>query len=69
MNLANSVKSKRLSYLQQAEAHIHNLILMIRFSKIQKFISKGFYEQIDLSLTEVLKLTKGWIKSVTTSKS
>lgn len=63
MNLANSVKTKRLSYLSTAEGHLHNLVLMMRFSKIQKFVSVGFYEQIDLLLTEIFKLLKGWIKS------
>lgn len=62
MYLANSVKSKRKDYLLEVEAELLYLTTLIRLSRNQKFISKGFFADIDESLTEVKMLLKGWIR-------
>jgi four helix bundle protein len=64
ISLGNSVKSKRLTYLQEADGHLQVLKVLIKLSKHRKYISIGFYEDIDLALTEINKLLSGYIKSV-----
>lgn len=63
VSLGNSVKSKRLTYLQEADGHLQVLKVLIRLSKHRKYITIGFYESIDLQLTEINKLLSGYIKS------
>lgn len=64
ISLGNSVKSKRKTYLQEADGHLQVLKVLIKLSKHRKYISIGFYEDIDLALTEINKLLSGYIKSV-----
>lgn len=68
IHLANSVKSKRLENLQFADGHLQTLKTLIKLSKWNKYISKGFYEEIDLLLTEINKLLSGYIKSTVRKK-
>lgn len=63
ISLGNSVKSKRLAYLQEADGHLQILKVLIKLSKHRKYITVGFYESIDLQLTEINKLLSGYIKS------
>ena len=63
ISLGNSVKSKRKSYLQEADARLQNLKTLIKLSRKQKYISQGFYREIDLELTEINKILSGYIKS------
>lgn len=69
MSLGNSVKSKRKQYLQEAEAELQHLAVLIRFSRYQKYISKGFFEDIDTALSEVKALLSGWLKQTIGSSS
>ena len=62
MQLGNSVKSKRREYLMQCEGELLHLTAVVRLCRNQKYISKGFFEDIDLCLTEIKKLLNGWIK-------
>ena len=62
MQLGNSVKSKRREYLMQCEGELLHLTAVVRLCRNQKYISKGFFEEIDLCLTEIKKLLNGWIK-------
>lgn len=62
MQLGNSVKSKRKDYLMQCEGELLYLTAVVRLCRNQKYISKGFFEDIDLCLTEIKKLLNGWIK-------
>ncbi len=62
MSLGNSIKVKRKQYLQEAEAELQHLGFLIRFPRNQKYISKGFFEDIDTALSEVKSLLSGWIK-------
>ena len=62
MSLGNSIKVKRKQYLQEAEAELQHLGFLIRFSRNQKYISKGFFEDIYTALSEVKSLLSGWIK-------
>ena len=62
MQLGNSVKSKRKDYLMQCEGELLHLTAVVRLCRNQKYISKGFFEDIDLCLTEIKKLLNGWIK-------
>ena len=64
ISLGNSVKSKRMTYLQEADGHLQVLKVLIRLSKHRRYISEGFYKEIDLQLTEINKLLAGYIKSV-----
>ncbi len=69
MSLGNSVKSKRKQYLQEAEAELQHLGVLVRFSRNQKYISKGFFEDIDTALSEVKALLSGWLKQTIGSSS
>ena len=62
--LGNSVKSKRLTYLQEADGHLQVLKVMMKLSRQRKYISDGFFKEVDLTLTEINKLLSGYIKSV-----
>lgn len=60
---ANSVRSKRKHYAQEADGHLQRLKVVIRLAKSQKYISKGFYHEIDAELTEINKMLSGFIRS------
>ncbi len=64
ISLGNSVKSKRLTYLQEADGYLQILKVLIKLSKHRRYISEGFFKEIDLQLTEINKLLSGYIKSV-----
>ncbi len=53
ISLGNSVKSKRLVYLQEADGHLQVLKVLIKLSKSRKYISIGFFKEVDLELTEI----------------
>jgi hypothetical protein len=63
ISMGNSVKSKRLTYLQEADGHLQVLKVLIKLSKQRKYISQGFFQEVDLLLTEINKLLSGYIKS------
>lgn len=64
ISLANSVRSKRLSYLQEADGFLQVLKTLMKLSKQRKYISIGFFKEIDVELTEINKLLSGYIRSV-----
>ena len=61
--LGNSVKSKRKTYLQEADAHLQTLKVLIKLAHNRKYISNGFFKEIDVNLTEINKLLSEYIKS------
>ena len=62
MQLGNTVKSRRKDYLLECEGELLHLTTVVRLCRNQKYISKGFFEDIDLCLSEIKKLLSGWIK-------
>lgn len=62
--LANSVKSKRMEYLQTADGHLQVLKVLIDLSVQRKYISVNHHEIISTQLSEINKLLSGYIKSV-----
>ncbi|MFP4019691.1 MAG: four helix bundle protein [Bacteroidales bacterium] len=68
ISLANSVKSKRKTYLQEADGILQNVKTLVRLSKHQKYLSKGFYEDIHLNLSEINALLVGYIKQTVSKK-
>lgn len=63
ISLGNSVKSKRKIYLQEADGHLQVLKVLMNLSKQRKYISKGFYREISIELTEINKILSGYIRS------
>ena len=63
ISLGNSVKSKRKIHLQEADAHLQTLKVLIKLSYNRKYINIGFFKEIDTDLTEINKLLSGYIKS------
>ena len=61
ISLGNSVKSKRLTYLQDADGHLQVLKTLFKLSKQRKYISVAYYEDVDLRLTEINKLLSSYI--------
>ncbi len=65
ISLGNSVKSKRVAYLQEADGYLVNLKTWFTIAKKQKYINIPFYEFIIESLSEIKRLLVGFIKSST----
>lgn len=63
ISLGNSVRSKRVVYLQEADGHLQTLKVLIKLSKQRKYISSGFFRDVDLELTMINKLLSGYIRS------
>lgn len=63
ISLGNSVKSKRKTYLQEADGYLQTLKTLMKLSKQRKYISDGFFKEIDLELTEINKILSGYIRS------
>jgi len=63
ISLGNAVKSKRKTYLQEADAHLQTLKILIKLANNRKYISSGFFKEIDTNLTEINKLLSGYIRS------
>lgn len=63
IEMANSVKSKRKVYAQEADGHLQTLKVLMRLSRNRRYISQGFYREIDTKLTEINKLLSGFIRS------
>lgn len=65
IKLAESVKSKRLVYAQEADGYIEALMATLRIcrSKNFKYISNGFYTQLFVLYEEIKRLIVGFIKS------
>lgn len=64
MSLANSVRSRRMMYAQEADGYLQTLKVLIKLSKERKYISVNFFEMIDLELTEISKMLSGYIRAV-----
>ena len=63
ISLANSVKSKRKTYLQEADGHLQLLKILMKLSKQRRYISSGFFKEVDVALTEINKMLSGYIRS------
>jgi len=63
ISLGNSVKSKRKQHLQEADGYLQVLKVLMKLSKQRKYISVGFFEEMDLRLSEINKLLSGYIRS------
>lgn len=63
ISLGNNVPSKRKVYLQEADAFLQVLKIQIKVAHKQKYISTGFFRNIDLDLTEINKMLAGYIRS------
>lgn len=60
---ANSVPSKRKVYAQEADGKLRSLWAMFRLAREEKYISIGFYKEIDVALTEIAVMLSSYIKS------
>ncbi len=63
ISLGNSVKSRRKTYLQEADGHLQTLKTLMKLSKQRKYISERFFREIDLELTEINMMLSGYIRS------
>ncbi len=61
--LGNAVKSKRKAYLQEADGHLQLLKVLVKLCNHRKYISTGFFNELDMDLTEINKLLSGYIRS------
>lgn len=61
---ANSVKSKRLEYSQEAQGYLNTIKILIRTAHRQRYISSGFYKDISLELTEISKMLAAYIRAI-----
>lgn len=63
ISLGNSVKSKRKTYLQEADGYLQVIKVLIKLSLRRKYISKAFYRDVDLELTEINKMLSAYIRA------
>lgn len=63
LSLGNNVKSKRTTYLQEADGHLQTLKTLFKLSRQRKYISISYHEEIDLKLTEINKLLSQCIRT------
>lgn len=63
ISLGNSVKSKRRVYLQEADGYLQILKVLFKLAHKRKYISKGFFREIDAELTVINKMLSAYIKS------
>lgn len=63
VEMAVSVKSKRVEYAQTADGHLQKVKVMIRLAKNRKYISLGLYREVDSELTEINKLLSSFIRA------
>lgn len=68
IGIAKEVPSKRKVACQEAAGLLQNLVTLFRLSRNQKYISKGFFEDVDLRVTEIKKILVGFMKSVESSR-
>lgn len=61
--LGNAVRAKRKVYLQEADGHLQLLKVLVKLSRQRRYISKGFYQETDVALTEINKMLSAYIKS------
>lgn len=60
---AKEVPSLRVKASQQAAALTQNLVTLYRLSRNERYISRAFFEQIDLKITEIKKILVGFMRS------
>lgn len=63
ISLGNSVKSKRKYYLQIADGYLQTIKVLVKLSLRRKYISKGFYRDLDEELTIINKMLSNYIKA------
>lgn len=63
ISLGNSVKSKRKTYLQEADGYLQTLKVLIKLSRKRKYISIGFFRALDEELTVINKMLSAYIKA------
>lgn len=63
LEMANSVKSKRRIYAQEADGHLQTLKVLIRLARNRKYIGIGYYREIDTEFTHINKMLSGFIRS------
>ncbi len=61
--LGDSVKSKRKTYLQEADGYLQMLKIMFRLANFNRYIGNEFWRQIDQELTEINKMLSAYIKA------
>lgn len=61
--LGDAVKSKRKTYLQEADGHLQMLKVLMKLSLRRRYISKGFYGDVDEELSHIGRMLSGYIKS------
>lgn len=61
---ANSVKSMRLKYSQEAESYLIKTKTLLKLAYNLRYINEGFYKIISLELTEISKMLAGYMRSI-----
>lgn len=63
ISVAKEVPSRRRVATQEAAARLTKLTSMFRLARKEKYISAGFFEQVDIKLTEIKKLLVGFMRA------
>jgi len=68
VGVAKEVPSRRRQALQEAAGRVRNLVTLFRLSRKQRYISVGFFEQVDLKITEIKKILAGFMKAASRTR-
>jgi four helix bundle protein len=61
--LGDSIKSKRKGYLQEADGNLQVLKVLFKLSLRRRYVSKGFYRDIDDELSQIGKMLGAYIRA------
>lgn len=60
---SEKVPSKRKFHAQEASGNLETLRSMLKTARKEKYISNGFFQEIDLKMTDIGKMISGLIRT------
>ncbi len=63
IRLASTVKSKRITYLQEADGYMRQVQTLFDICRSLKYISENFFDDIDLEITKICIFISKMIKA------
>ena len=68
IQLANKVKSKRKTYIEETDGNLHICKALMKLSLDFGYISQNYYIVLERSFIELSKMISSWMKSTSTNK-
>lgn len=68
LSLANSVKSKRLRYAQEADGHLRVIVALLELSKKRRYITEKKLTELRKDAETIGKILSGYIRATAKNK-